>query len=82
MSYDDYCSFVRESCAREPYYSVPRKKSTGLFGWFANMWHKCFGKTKGITCESTTPGHLNRPANNTMQLIDAAPFVATYSDEL
>jgi hypothetical protein len=47
-----------------------------------NQLHKCFGKTKGITCASTTPGHLNRPANNTMQIIDAARFVATYSDEL
>lgn len=82
MSYDDYCEYVGESCARKPYYSIPRKKSRGPFGWLANLFHKCFGKTKGITCGSTHAGHLNRPANNTMQLIDAARFVATYSDEL
>jgi len=82
MAYDDYCDYMGESCARKPYYSIPRKKSTGLFGWLSNALHKCFGVTRGITCESTEPGHLKRPASNTMQLIDAAPFVATYSDEL
>ena len=82
MAYDDYCEYMGESCSRKPYYSIPREKSTGLFGWLSNAWHKCFGVTKGISCESIEPGHLNRPASNTMQLIDAAPFVATYSDEL
>ena len=82
MAYDDYCDYMGETCAREPYYSIPRKKSGGLFGWLSNLLHKCFGKTKGITCASTEPGHLNRPASDTMQLIDAARFVATYSDEL
>lgn len=82
MAYDDYCDYVGESCARQPYYSIPRKPSTGLFGWLGNLLHKCFGRTKGITCESTTPGHLNRPASNTIQVIDAARFVATYSEEL
>lgn len=82
MAYDDYCDYMGETCAREPYYSIPRKKSGGLFGWLINALHKCFGKTKGITCASTEPGHLNRPASDMMQLIDAARFVATYSDEL
>lgn len=82
MSYDDYCDYMGVSCVRKPYYSIPRKKSTGLFGWLSNALHKCFGVTKGISCESTESGHLNRPANDTMQLIDAAPFVATYSDKL
>lgn len=82
MAYDDYCDYMGVSCSRKPYYSIPRMESTGPFGWLANLLHKCFGKTKGITCESTESGHLNRPASNTMQLIDAARFVATYSDEL
>jgi hypothetical protein len=81
MAYDDYCDYMGVSCDREPYYSVPRKKATGFWGWLKNLWHKCFGKTKGITCASTTPGHLNRPANDLMQLIDAAPHVATYSEQ-
>jgi hypothetical protein len=85
MAYDDYCDYMGTTCsrhARYPYYSIPRKPSTGAFAWLKNQLHKCFGKTKGLTCASTTPGHLNRPANNTMQIIDAARFVATYSDEL
>lgn len=82
MAYDDYCDYMGETCTRTPYYSIPRKPSTGAFAWLKNALHKCFGRTRGITCASTTPGHLNRPANNTMQIIDAARFVATYSDEL
>ena len=82
MAYDDYCDYMGVTCQRKPYYSIPRKEATGIFGWLSNLLHKCFGKVKGITCASTDPGHLNRPASNTMQLIDAAPLVATYSDEL
>lgn len=82
MAYDDYCDYMGETCSRTTYYSIPRKPATGAFGWLRNMLHKCFGRTRGITCASTTPGHLKRPASNTMQLIDAARFVATYSDEL
>ena len=82
MAYDDYCDYIGLNCSREPFYSIPRKESTGLFGWLSDLLHRCFGKTRGITCASTDAGHLNRPASNTMQIIDAAPYVATYSDEL
>ena len=81
MSYDSYCTYIDTTCPREPYFSIPRKKAGGLFGWLSNMLHKCFGKTKGNPCDATGVHHLDKSANDIMQIIVAAGDVATYSEQ-
>ena len=45
------------------------------------MFHKCFCKTKGKPCDANGVHHLDKGANDVMQIIVAAPDIATYSDQ-
>ena len=83
MAYESYCTFAGESgCQRHATYSVPQQKRGGPFGWIANAWNACFGIVRGKSCSSSKPGHLNAPANNRHQLLEAATLVSKYSEHI
>lgn len=82
MAYDSYCTYVGTDCPRRPFYSIPKQKAGGPFGWLVNMLRKCFTRIKGMSCDSAGVHHLDKPANDTMQIVIAAEDVAKYSEQL